>query len=126
MPLRVFYSSKILDTKAQLILTSTITHENYLWDLYQRGQANDPLVKSWMWPTPMGPYFQGAYGKQRLADFRSLYDEQTWNSECLCIPTKDGSKASFRIYPVASQKRSTARQSRPDRQNGRFTLYHRP
>src|SRR6185312_5149121 len=38
--------SKILDTKAQLILTSSITHHNWLWDLYLRGKTGDRMVKS--------------------------------------------------------------------------------
>ncbi len=91
--------SKILDTRAQIILTSTITHHNYLWDLYLRGQTNDPVVKSWLFTTPSGPAFQGEEGKQRLKDFRSLYTELEWNSEMLCIPSQDGTS----LFPYLDQ-----------------------
>ncbi len=91
--------SKILDTKAQIVLTSTITHHNWLWDLYLRGQTNDKIVKSWLYTTPQGPAFQGELGKQRLADFRSLYTEMEWNAEMLCIPSKDGTG----LFPYLDQ-----------------------
>lgn len=91
--------SKILDTKAQIILTSTVTHHNWLWDLYLRGQSNDTMVKSWMFTTPEGVAFQGEDGKKRLADFRSLYPEWQWDAEMLCKPGKDGTA----VFPYLDQ-----------------------
>jgi hypothetical protein len=79
---------KAMKSKARVFITSTITHENWLWDLYLRGLKKDPLVRSWMYTTPEGIAYQGPGGQQRLADFKSLLSEYEWKTECLCQPTK--------------------------------------
>jgi|SRR5579862_261623 len=78
---------------SQLYITSTITHQNWLWDLGQRGLSGDKLVKTWIYPSPTGIAFQGPKGKQRLADLKSITPEYQWNSEYLCIPGQDNSTA---------------------------------
>lgn len=84
---------KVSTTAAKVLITSTITHHNWLWDLYLRGQANDPIVKSWLYPSTTGIMFQGEVGRQRLADLKSVTPSFIWDSEYLCIPGSDNTTA---------------------------------
>ncbi len=84
---------KVSTTKAQVLITSTISHYNWLWDYYLRGQTNDRVVKSWLYPTSTGFKFQGKEGIQRLEDLKSVTPTHIWNSEYDCIPGSDNSTA---------------------------------
>lgn len=85
---------KLADQDGTLYLTSTITHHNWLWDLYLRGQdPREKLVKSWLYPTSTGIMFQGEKGRQRLEDLKSVTDFKTWQSEYECIPSSDDTSA---------------------------------
>lgn len=90
---------KLLDTKGQCIITSSISTHNWLWDLYLQGQKPNRMVKSWKVPTPEGPAFQGVGGKQRLEDFKSFFPDWIWRSECLCEPSADNTA----LFPYLDQ-----------------------
>ena len=84
---------KIADTKGQILITSTITSFNWLWDLYLKGQKPDKMVKSWLVPSHEGPMFWGKEGRQRLEDLKSMTPKAIWDSEYLCIPQSDNTGA---------------------------------
>ncbi len=84
---------KVSVTKAQVLITTTITHWNWILDLYHRGQTNDPVVKSWMYPSPTGIMFQGDEGKKRLADLKSITPQHIFDSEFLCQVGHDDTQA---------------------------------
>lgn len=88
--MRVIYP-KVSTTDAQVLVTSTITHANWMWDLYQRGQGDDPMVKSWLVTSDRGYSFQGKAGRQRLEDLRSVTPKWIWDSEFMCVPNTDNS-----------------------------------
>lgn len=96
---------KVSATQAIVVVTSTITHHNWLLDLYMSGLdeknkvvksfnwKNNPYPGSVGWPTPTGIMFQGAVGKQRLEDLKSITPKHVWDSEYLCIPGADNTTA---------------------------------
>jgi len=84
---------KTSSTNAQVWITSTITSHNWLWDKYLQGQANDPMVRSWLKTSEEGYPFRGEEGKKRLADLKTITPKWIWDSEMMCIPGTDNSTA---------------------------------
>jgi hypothetical protein len=84
---------KLMKSNGKLFITSTISNENWLWQLFLKGKTKNKLVKSWMYTTPESIQFQGPGGAARLADFKSLLSEYEWQTECMCVPTKEDTAA---------------------------------
>lgn len=84
---------KVSTTNAKVLITSTISHHNWLWDMYLQGQQPNKMIKSWLLPSTAGFSFQGEVGKQRLADLKTITPSHIWDSEYLCIPGTDNTTA---------------------------------
>ncbi len=82
---------KISATDAQLWIASTITHHNWLYDLYLRGQNSDPIYRSWLKTSEHGYMFQGEAGRRRLLDMESITPKHIFDAEFRCIPSVDNS-----------------------------------
>jgi hypothetical protein len=80
-------------TNAQILVTSSITEPNWLWDRYLAGQIPNPMIKSWLHTVEDGFPFQGGEGKKRLEDLRSITPKWMWDSEMLCKPAASNSMA---------------------------------
>lgn len=93
---------KIADTRAQILIVSTITSFNWLYEIYQDGlrggvvksfyEKRNPIPNAIGYPTSSGVMFQDADGKQRLADLKSITPRIIWDSEFECIPGSDNSE----------------------------------
>jgi len=90
---------KVSATNAQVLIASTISSHNWLYDMFLDGQVpENKMLKSWLHITAEGYCFQGKAGRQRLEDLHSITPDWIWQSEYLVKPGKDNSVA-FPFFP---------------------------
>ena len=84
---------KTAATNAQILVTSTVTEPNWLWDKFLEGQSPNPMIKSWLYTVEHGFPFRGTEGRKRLEDLRSITPKYVWDSEMLCMPSASQANA---------------------------------
>ena len=70
---------RLLDRNGKALLISTPFGKNWLFDLYRRGQGDDPDYASWQFPSAANPYLDA----KMIEKERERLPERVWNQEYL-------------------------------------------
>ena len=70
-------SQRLLDKKGWALLISTPRGKGYFYDLYRRGQGEDPDYQSWNWPSWTSPFLDAEVIEQE----RSRLPDRVFNQE---------------------------------------------
>lgn len=74
-----------------LVATTPRGKENWCWKLYEQGlKKTADSMKSFFFPSPTAPHFQGPDGERALALMRSTMTEGQYRNEVLCEPISVG------------------------------------